>query len=73
MQNVKILTKNDELFTVPDAAKELKLHFTTIPRVIEKDKVFSFPIHDVEQLHINQVRALKLKMNEGQLLPRTSF
>jgi len=47
-------------------AKELKLHFTTVYRCIKKGKVFSLPIHSVDYLHINEVQALKLKMNEGQ-------
>ena len=66
MQNVKIFIEADELVAVPDAAKELKLHFTTVYRWIKKGKVFSFPIHSVDYLHINEVQALKLKMNEGQ-------
>jgi len=66
MQNVKILIQNHELITVPDAAKELILHLTTVPRLIKKDKVFSFPIHDVNHPHINKVQAFKLQMNEGR-------
>ena len=66
MQNIKILIETDKLVTVPDAAKELKLHFTTVYRWIKKAKVFSFPIHGVDYLHINEVQALKLKMNESQ-------
>lgn len=56
MQNVKILIKTDELFTGPDAAKELKLQFTTGPRLVKKSKVFSFSIHGVDYLHINVVQ-----------------
>ena len=56
MQNAIIFINTDELFTGPDAAKELKLHFTTVPRLIKKCKVFSFPIHSVDYLHINQVQ-----------------
>ena len=52
MQNVKILTKTDRLVAVFDAAKELKLHFTTIYRWIKKGEVFSFPIHNVDFLRI---------------------
>ena len=52
MQNVIILIETDELVTVPDAAKELKLHFTTVPRWIKKGEVFSFPIHSVDYLRI---------------------
>ena len=66
MQNVKFLIKTDELFTGPDAAKELKLHFTTVYRWIKKGKVFSFAIHGIDHLHINDFQALKLKINEGQ-------
>jgi hypothetical protein len=32
MQNVNFLIKTDEMTTAPDAVKELKLHFTTVPR-----------------------------------------
>ena len=66
MPNVKILIETDELVAVPDAAKELKPHFTTVYRWIKKGKVFSFPIHSVDYLRINEVQALKLKMHEGQ-------
>ena len=66
MQNVKILVETDELVTVPDAAKEPKFHFTTVPRLNKKGKVFSFPMHGVDYLHINGVQTLKLRMNEGQ-------
>ena len=77
MQNVKIIIEGlcktskfsietDELVTGPDAAKKLKLHFTTVPRSVKKGKVFSFPIHGVDHLHINDFQALKLKMNKGQ-------
>jgi hypothetical protein len=63
--NVNIPIKTNELLAVPDATRELKLHFTTIPRLTKKDEVFSFPIHSVDYLHINDIQALKLKMNEG--------
>ena len=58
MQNVKILIETDGLVTVPHAAKELKLRFTAVYRWIKKVKVFSFSIHGIYYLHINEVQAL---------------
>ncbi len=65
-QNVKIFIETCELVTDPDVAKKLKLHFTTIYQRIKKGKLFSFPIHSVDYLRINDIQAFKLKMNEGQ-------
>lgn len=66
MQNVKILIKTDELLNGPQAAKELECHFTAVPRLIKKSNVFSPPIHGINCLHVNDVQALNLEINEGQ-------
>ena len=46
------------MVTVPDAAMELKLHFMTVYRCIKKGKVFSFPFHSVDYLHIREITSL---------------
>ncbi len=58
MQNAKILIKTDKPFNSPNAARELKFHFTTVPRWNKKVKIFSSPIHGVDYLHINGVQTL---------------
>jgi hypothetical protein len=52
MQNINILIETDELVAGPAAAKELKLHFSTLYQWIKKGEVFSFPIHSVDYLRI---------------------
>jgi hypothetical protein len=66
MQNVKILFKIDELLTGPQTAKELEFHFTTVPRLIQKSNVFSYPVFSFSHPHINDIKALNLEIDEGR-------
>ena len=42
----------------PGAAKELALSFATFPRLVQKVKVFSFPIRNVDYLRNYEVQTL---------------
>ncbi len=62
MQNFKILTETDELVAVPNAAKELKLHFSTISRWIKNGEVLSSPNCSADYWWVNKVQPLKIKI-----------
>jgi hypothetical protein len=55
MQNFKITVETDELVAVPDTTRKFRLNFTTIYGWLKKNKIFSYPIHHVDCLRINEL------------------
>lgn len=58
-QKNRITITTEDLFTIPQAAKELGVHFATIYRWIDKGKLHPFRIAGQVFLTVDQVSALK--------------
>ncbi len=58
-QRTKITISTDDLLSVPQAAKQLGVHFATVYRWIEKGRIHPFRIGGQVFVTVDEIRALK--------------
>ena len=61
MQSTKITFRTDDLISVPQAAKELGVHFTTVYRWLDKGNIHPFRIAGQVFVTVEELKALKEK------------
>lgn len=65
MGSQKITITAENLFTIPEAAKELGVHFVTLYRWINKGKVHPFRLAGQVFITTDDVEALKNEKNQN--------
>lgn len=64
MKGTRIIISSDQLTTIPEAAKEIGVHFATLYRWLKKGKLHPIHIGNQDFLTIDEVKTLK-ERNKG--------
>jgi len=64
-QKTKITITTEDLLSVPQAAKELGVHFATVYRWIDKGRIHPFRIGGQVFVTVDEIRALKEQREAG--------
>lgn len=64
-QKAKITLTTEDLLTIPQAAQELGVHFTTVYRWIDKGKIHPFHIGGQVFVTVDEIKTLKNRKTKG--------